>query len=353
MKRRLCILSLLLLCCTTAFAKAEDTHIVANMPIPERYRPIFEFCGVENEEELFGKLAQHIAVHNPDHAEKFLERCKDKPIQIHYGGTTKELLADKKWTLAIVSSKDVDLHTLAAKKQINYVQSGNCWYPIIRSGYRHYLLPDELAEKLPKKDTPFIYDVHFYDYDAQTDDATLLIAKRQATSEEDRFMEIILDARPADMVRKVEGINHVKFWTVEELLERPEDWDTALLDLPVHSGQSSEELKRLDEAGLLCDLSQDAYLASRTDQTFKYCRMLPRGVFAEDGRMIALPCTTYYDYETDEEEHLLIVNAQSPYIEKALAYGELLAKTVDCYWGEGKEQTVEEGRRWYEEACSR
>ncbi len=33
MKRRSCILSLLLLCFATAFAKA-DTHVVTNIPIP-------------------------------------------------------------------------------------------------------------------------------------------------------------------------------------------------------------------------------------------------------------------------------------------------------------------------------
>ena len=151
------------------------------------------------------------------------------------------------------------------------------------------------------------------------------------------------------MVRELEGIYRAKYWTVEQLLERPDDWDVAFLDLPAPNGQASEELKRLDEAGLLYDLSQNAYLASRTDQTFNGCRMLPRGVFAEDGRMVAVPCSPYDAYETDEEEHLLIVNAQSPYIEKAVAYGEVMLRITDRFRSDGK-ATLEEGRSWYEEA---
>ena len=122
MKRRSCILSLLLLCFATAFAKA-DTHVVTNIPIPDRYRPILEVCGAENEEEMFEKLVQFTTVVDPERARRLPNWCKQEPIQIHYGGTTKELLADKKWDLAIVSSKDVDLQALA-EKRIYYGQFG-------------------------------------------------------------------------------------------------------------------------------------------------------------------------------------------------------------------------------------
>ena len=356
MKKRIWIFCLIFLTFTTGFAKA-DTHIVANMPIPDRFRSIFEVCGVQSEEELFEKWVHAVTMYYDDErAKRYPDWCKDDPIQIRYGGTTKELIADKKWSLAIVSSRDVDLQALADKQQIDCFETG-AWMAISTAGYRHCLLPEALFVQIPNTNTtkpvPVIYTVNYFDYDEQANDATLLIARYGEMLDENRWMEVILDARPADMVRKLEGIYRAKFWTVDELIERPEDWDTALLDLPIPDGQPSEELKRLDEAGLLCDLSQNAYLSSRMDQNFRYCRPLPRGSFTEDGRMIAVPCSPYYDYEKREEEHLLIVNQKSPYIEKALAYGELVLKMTDCFWGEGKYITIEEARSWYEEACDR
>ena len=350
MKKRIWVFCLIFLTFTTGFAKA-DTHIVANMPIPDRFRSIFEVCGVQSEEELFEKWAHIVTIYDDKRAKLYPDWCKDDPIQIRYGGTTKELIADKKWSLAIVSSRDVDLQALADKKQMDFFETVG-WLNASLSGYRQCLLPEALFAQLPNKNKPFLYDVHYFDYNMQTDDATILIV-RHGKREESRWAEVILDARPADMVRELEGIYRAKFWTVDELVERPEDWDTALLDLPAHSGQFAEELQRLDEAGLLCDLSQNAYLASRTDQTFNDCRMLPRGVFSEDSRMVAVPYYPSYDYVTDEREHLFIVNQKSAFVEKALNYGELLLKMTDYDWSGGGDPTLEQARSWYEEACSR
>lgn len=41
-------------------------------------------------------------------------------------------------------------------------------------------------------------------------------------------IEAILDSRPADMVRELEGIYRAKYWTIDQLIERSEDWDTGV-----------------------------------------------------------------------------------------------------------------------------
>ncbi len=341
MRKRIWIFCLIFLTFTTAFAKA-DTHIVANMPIPDRFRAIFEVCGVENEEELFDKIVQYIDLaRDPEYANNYRELCKGDPIKIRYGATTKDLISDKKWDLAIISSKDVDLQALADKKLISYIQ-----FATLEPAYRQCLLPDALVAELPSKNEQWAYRVYPFDYNAQENDATLFIIRSGTVNVQYVGIEAILDSRPADMVRELEGIYRAKYWTIDQLIERSEDWDTAFLDLHVLNGQLPAELKRLDEAGLLCDLSQNAYLASRTDQTFKNRRMLPKGIFTEDGRMVAVPYKPCYAYKTQEEEHLFLVNQKSVYSDKALDYGELILKINDSYHGDKKKLTLEEVRKW-------
>lgn len=341
MKKRICILFLLLLSFATIVAKA-DTHVITNMPIPDQFRSIFEVCGVENEEELFDKMVQYVALTDePEFADQYEKLCKRDPIKIRYGATTKDLISDKKWDLAIVSSKDVDLQALVDKKLISYIQ-----FATLEPAYRQCLLPDALVAQLPSKNKQWAYRIYTFDYNAQANDATLFIIKSGSINVQYVGIEAILDSRPANMVRELEGIYRAKYWTIDQLIERPEDWDTAFLDLHVPNGQFPAELKRLDEAGLLCDLSQNAYLASRTDQTFKHRRMLPKGIFTEDGRMVAVPYKPCYAYKTQEEEHLFLVNQKSAYSDKALDYGELILKINDSYHGDKKKITLEEVRKW-------
>lgn len=40
---------------------------------------------------------------------------------------------------------------------------------------------------------------------------------------EDLVREAIMDARPAELVRNLEGINRVKYWTIDQLIEKQEN----------------------------------------------------------------------------------------------------------------------------------
>lgn len=327
---------------SAAFAKGAG--IKADTPIPERFRSLFDTCGVNNEEELFDLTINYLRIAlGSEAAEQQISICQNDPVKVRYGATTKDLISNKKWDLAIVSSKDVDLQALADKELINADDFG-----ARDSAYRQCLLPEALASILPNKNDHYAYYVYCFDYDAQNDDATLLIAKYPSMIGY-WTLEAIVDARPAEMVRNVEGINRVKYWTIDQLIEKQVDWDTAVLDVHVPDETLPEELKRLDEAGLLYDLSQNNYLASRTDIAFEKNRnynTMPRGLFSEDGRMVAVPYRPFRTNETDNEQHVFFVNAKSVYVEKALAYGELLLKITETTYINRQKLTLEEARGW-------
>ncbi|MEG1092546.1 MAG: hypothetical protein RSE38_14510 [Acinetobacter sp.] len=340
MFRRTFILCLITIVLLTSFAHA-DTHISANIMIPERFNSFFVSCGVHNEEELFDMAIKYMKISESEYAERYVKWRQNDPIKVQYGATTKELISNKKWDIAIVSSKDVDLQALADKKLIYYDEFGP-WEPACRQ----CLLPEALVSILPNKDKPWAYLIHIFDYDPQRNDATLLIVNTK-NNVESLVQEAVMDARPAELVRNLEGINRVKHWTIDQLIEKQENWDTAVLDLLVTDEQLPEELRRLDEAGLLYDLSQSNFLASRSDVKFKSdYRTMPKGIFSKDGRMVAIPYSPHYTYETEDEHHLFIVNKKSVYIENAIKYGELLVTMSEVKFRDGKTMTLDEVRKW-------
>ena len=316
--------------------RGEYAH---SRPIPRHIRGLRR----KSEEELFEKIIDYMTIaDSPEFAERYMRKCRKNPIRICYGAETKELISNKKWDIAIASSKEVDLQALAKNGLIYYEEFG-----YRDPSYRQCLIPEALAAELPNQSKPWAYRIYHFDHNAQTNDTTLLIVNERTKNVEYLVPEAIMDARPANMVRELEGIARAKFWTADALIERQADWDAAVLDIRVPNERFPEELRRLDEAGLLCDLSQNSYLASRTDVEFESgYRRMPKGIFSADGRMVAVPYRPYYTYETDDEEHLLIVNQKSAYREKALDYGELLVKINDAYYADRKRITLEEVRKW-------
>ena len=107
MKKIVCMLlaiCLLLPALALAKGKAKDE------PIPSRYLSILQDWNATTAEELHLNIIEHWKNTDtiPNNAEHWTSQ--HNPLAIRFGGTTKELIADKKnWQLAIVSSKDVDL----------------------------------------------------------------------------------------------------------------------------------------------------------------------------------------------------------------------------------------------------
>lgn len=149
-----------------------------------------------------------------------------------------------------------------------------------------------------------------------------------------------MDRRPAANARATQGIAYVEDqvqygvfdWTVDKLLSMPDDWDIARLTI-----KDQSELDALDQAGLLYDLSQDAYLASRQniiphaeELPGKYFE-IPKGLFSQDGRMIALPCRDRGITEGASED-ILIVNARSQQLDRCMTFLQHLMKSLEWWW---------------------
>lgn len=338
----LCLLLSFIFVFSTNFAKASTA-------IPERFASFFEACGIKTEEELLEEIVPNFysRAYEPVFFEHSVKDLQNHPVKFSYGATTKELISNKKkWDIAVVSSKDVDLQALVDKNLLRYTQI----FPTEAFAVFHQcMLPEAALSILPGKETRWSYDVFCLDYDAQSDDATLLIFKldSNAIATDCNIGHAILDRRPAEMVRKLQGINLVKYWTVDQLINRSEDWDMMMLSIPTPTAKLPDELLRLDEAGLLYDLSQNNYLASRQDMESKGWRTMPRGIFSEDGRMVAVP---FQHASLGEDiQKVFIVNKKSAYFEKTLGFGELLMKLSDTYYQNSKNITLEQIISWRKE----
>lgn len=288
--------------------------------LPSRYVPILEAWDANDGKELRLRILEYWN-------ESLKHGSLSWPMNIRFGGTTKELIDEKEsWDLAIVSSKDVDLQKLADEGLI----MSRGYVPSDALALHQWLLSDALQNQLPV-DPILMYDIYCYEYDALTNDATLFICqenmgqKKNSPRTPHTFALAILNRRSADKVRMVEGLSRVicssnaMKGSPDELLQRspdelllnPKDWDIA--EILIHD---ESELDALDQAGLLYDFSQDAYWLSRNMEW-----PVPNGIFGSDGRMIAIPYVPWRDTEPGSF-WVSVVNAQCPNIPQALAYAK-------------------------------
>ncbi|MEG2217835.1 MAG: hypothetical protein RRZ24_11820, partial [Clostridia bacterium] len=244
MKKLLCVLlAICLLIPSLALAKKKEAE-----PIPARYLPVLQDWNATTAEELRFNIIEHWT---PRH----------NPCAIRFGGTTKELIADKKkWQLAIVSSKDVDLQERIDHKILDVGEYG----PDYITSIYQWLLPENLSYIL-NKDPMGVSQVFVYDYDAENDDATLLICQPAPQRENAplpvRFAVEIMWKRSAETARAVQGIRLIPDsakWAEEDFLTQNEDWDVGILRLP-----TGQQPSLLDKAELLYDFSQIDSFASR------------------------------------------------------------------------------------------
>lgn len=351
------LLALVMVICVTcmlvpslAFAKNK-----AEEPIPERYASIGEAWNATTTEALHLNIIEYWKASATSHPKAYA--AKHFPCSIRFGGTTKELIADKEnWDLAIVSSKDVDLQVLADEQLI--MCTG--YNPSNAFALHQWLLPKELQSMLPN-DPLMLYYVYVYDYDVQTDEAVFLVCqaaisrKKNGPRQPQRFAAEIMRVRPVETTRALEGIRQISAWTVEklgtadqvrategmrppdawtedDLIAHADEWDVAIIMMDI-----DDKLDKLNQAGLLYDFSQNDYFLSRTsirpyerECGNNYCE-LRNGVFNEEGQMIGIPCIERIRADADTEG-MLILNAQSAVTEKALAYSIHLMKSMDWTW---------------------
>ncbi|NLO85974.1 MAG: hypothetical protein GX096_11200 [Clostridiales bacterium] len=331
------------------------TTAIAEEPVPARYMPILESWNATNVEELYMNILEYYQESVIDGATHYT--TKQMPLNIRFGGTTEELIADKaNWDLAIVSSKEVDLQALADLQLINLTG----YNPSDNLALHQRLLPENLQALLPS-DPLMMHYVYVYDYDVQADDATLMICQNTLLRKKSRdryrspgsFAGQMLRVRSVDAVRSMEGIRRVDawtkekklvastvytdsglcpidIWTEEDLIANAEDWDVAIIRM-----DPEDKLKTLDAAGLLFDLSAASYLGARTtQQPYSYYCEIANGIFSTDGRMIGIP-HVLYNQEGAGTEVVLIVNAKSSYLELALDYAVHFIKSKDWYWTVG------------------
>lgn len=286
------------------------------------WQPLLDQWNAQNAEELHANICQYWM----DHAafDPGMYRPKNCPCQIRIGGTTAELLKDKKnWDLAIVSSKDVELNVLIENQLI--IAYG--YSPHSDGSLLEWLLPEEARALLPY-DPNYIYSVYVYDYRKDTDEALLLIVqqdrwrkKAHYVSMAHEFATAMLHSRPAEQTRSLEGINIVYDWTVEELLNRSDEWDVALVEnLP------KKDITVLDNAWLLKDLSVSPYFATRDSiSTNPSCSdRWSNAIRSEDGRILA---SRYY--ENGGNTHDLLINAWNCDLSRAMAFAEHLVKSYE------------------------
>ena len=191
---------------------------IAEEAIPARYAPILESWNATTVDELYTNILAHFQASAVGGASHFNEA--QMPLNIRFGGTTEELIADKdNWDLAIVSSTEIDLQAMADIQLIDFYG----FAPQDGLAIHHWLLPENLQALLPN-DPLMMHYVYVYDYDEQTDDATLMICQNTLLRKGDYnryrspggFAGQMLKRRSADSVRSLEGIRRVNTWTKEK-----------------------------------------------------------------------------------------------------------------------------------------
>ena len=324
MKKR-CLFLIALLLLLTSCACGEEA-------IPDRYLPILEAWNATDGESL--KYNALLAAYGEVEAKN--------PLSVRFGGTTEELIREKKtWDLAIVSSKDVDLQRLADEGLLRE----NGYDPSSSLATLQWLYPDWVQAQLPEH--PYlIYNLYCYDFDEETQDVTWLVCKRDPSNNDVRMPDmlagVITKNRPTALERKTQTIARAVWtgWTVDDLLARPDDWDIANVSLA-----SYDDLDRLDEAGLLYDFNHDPFWATRdTDWP------VPLGVYSDDGRLIAIPYAQDVPYDPNREPNLyphpyqvVIINSRSVDLELSMAYEKRWIQAYEWYYNRIHHPAYSEG----------
>jgi len=309
--------------CLLAFAVLPAG--AAQKEIPAFCMPILQDWGATNEKELQDAILTYWKESQPKGWPEMHKNAKT-PISFAFGGTTQELIKNhKKWDVAIVSSKDVDLQKLA---DAGVIISG-AWTPVREYPLHQWLLPEKVQSKLPQHPLDS-YAVHCYSYDVQTDEAIFVICNEKARPplSQTHWAKQIIEKRDPEEIRALEGIRRTVDWrcyekeelsfTPAQLAAHPQDWDWAFLRADTE--KVSETLEELDAAGLLYDFSTDPYWAGRNPDWVQ-----PKGLFSADGRMIAIP---YRDavYTEEKEMSFFVVNAKSSALPRALEFAEHYVK---------------------------
>lgn len=319
-------ISLLIMIClllpSFALAKSKPKE----QPIPDFCKPILEAWGATNAKELAESIRTHWRENATKDWAQSLYTEKNRPLAFKLGGATQELIAShKEWDIAIVSSKEVDLQKLADEGVIIPYP----YEPASELCLNHWLLPERVQKKLPVHPI-YEYVVYCYDYNVQTDEAVFLICndKHRPAGSREGWATQILKRRDINKTRALEDLcrvndwtqEGVQQWTMEDLLEKQDDWDWACLRI-----DENDKLEILDQAGLLYDFSQDAYWVDREPDWDE-----PKGLFSADGRMIAIP---YDPFVTGEYEPntiiVFVINAKNAFSLSALEYAKHFVKSYE------------------------
>ena len=317
--KRIILLVISIIMLTTSTCLADDT-------ISSRYLPILQDWDASTAEELRLNIIEHWKSIDttPDNASAWSPRIW--PLAIRFGGTTKELIDDKKnWQLAIVSSKDVNLQELVDNGIIDALEGRSA--ANVTALYT-WLLPDTFSYL---KDPNKLMNVFVYDYNSQTDDATLLICQpvpqRENPPMARLFAEEIMWKRSADIARAVQGIRVIPDrakWTEEDFFAYCDEWDVGILRV-----KEDQLPSILDQTGLLYNFSQIDYFASRPSVDMpRHLKDIPNGIFNANNQMIGIPCIILHVSDPDAVG-MLIVNAKSSAIERSLLFAEHYIRSVD------------------------
>ena len=317
------ILSLMLMMCCFLLNLPANA---ATKEIPHFCKPILEAWGVTDEKELMEALLKDREKRKSS-ALSALPKGSRKPVTIRLGGTTKELIkTHKKWDVAIVSSKEVDLQELA---DAGLIYLDNVPNPTSFFHLEQWLYPEAVQKKIPT-DPFYHYCVYCYDYNSDTDEAFFIIWNRKGRPVRygNHTARQLLEKRTPVQVRAVEGIcrkidwNHFgmpeMLFSEDELIEHSDEWDWAVVQI-----YKRDKLEKLDAAGLLYDFSQHEYWQQRNPDW-----ELPSGIWNEEGEMIAIP---YHDWNYDDGNQItaIVINAKSSVIPRALAYTEHYIKSFE------------------------
>lgn len=232
--------------------------------------------------------------------------------------------------MAVVSSKEVDLQKLADKG----ILRSRGYEPSSSLELLQWLYPDWVKEQLPTH--PYLlYEAYCYDYNEETHEVTWIIAKPDSSANDVRMpVELgraIISRRPIELERKTQGIARATWlhWTIDELLERPDEWDVASVSLADY-----KELDKLDAAGLLYDFHNNSYWETRTPSW-----SVPKGIYSNDGRLIAIPYAQEIPYDPNRLTNLyphpyqvIIINKASTNIELAMSYEKHWIQAYEWYY---------------------
>lgn len=348
MKRLLSVL--LALCC--ALMGMITPAYAAKKQIPDFCMEILERWGATNEKELQQAILTYWETNQPN-GWKSMHKTSKAPVSFQFGGTTKEVIANhKKWDVAIVSSKDVDLQKLADAGVIEYNPYASV--PTEKPALRQWTYPEAVQQMLPQHPC-YYYEAYLYSYDAATNEAIFLVANTKGRPGRwySHWITQLLEGRSVEQARAAEGFCQNVLWehydrtemslTEEDLVANPTEWDLAFLRIA-----PEDKLEKLDAAGLLYDFSQDEYWAGRNPVQEELDTLeimaskdeywvgrepswnVPASICSADGRMIAIPYADH-TYIYGNNIYVFVVNAKSPVLSNALAYAKHFIKTKEWY----------------------